>query len=384
MFKNVLLAGALLVPVLAYGGSPSTDLSVQIVPAVSTTPPPPSPTPPPPPTSGSCGAAPVGAAASDVTAAGFTTCALYSDWTYGIPNSVGTGLPSNWLDCSETSGTTPNADWTWGQAFFNYDGTAPCSITGGNSIISEATDGNGNPALHVQLTQAQLATFGGWLLSMGPYNPTASSASTPASWDYPLGVYIEYTMKDSGTNINGYSNEMAFWTVSNSNYGSGCLPSPGNTIELDFNESITPSYATYYMHCPTGGTTIGGNSYGFTISNYTTYGYLITNDGNNNLATCVYINGTRQFCYSATTPDSQGAIYGRMSPWFYASFSCGSSCTGTEDTWIKYIKVYTCSNWLVQNNAALSSCSGTANNGNFWVPSGQQTAHVMRPPRHHQ
>jgi hypothetical protein len=71
MFKKALLA-ALLAPVLAYGGSPSTDLSVQIVPAAS----------PPPPSKGiACAIGPnynssIPAAAQ---AAGFTTCAANYD-----------------------------------------------------------------------------------------------------------------------------------------------------------------------------------------------------------------------------------------------------------------------------------------------------------------
>jgi hypothetical protein len=391
MFKNVLLAGALLVPVLAYGGSPSTDLSVQIVPAASTAPPPPSPTPPPPPpTSGSCGTAPVGAAAADVTAAGFSTCAIYYNWTYGIPNSVGTGLPSNWLDCSQDGGDNPKAAWTWNMNWINYAGqNLPCTTNGNssNSTIFMDTDSSGNPALHISVSQSKLNSVSNqeWSLSTGPYtfnNPSDNAhLGIPASWNFPLGAYIEMSYKNIGNDISSYSNEITFWTFNTSAYGDGPNCS---TLELDFNETIgLPGTATDTTHnegC-SGNYQVGPTDYYFTLDDYTTYGYLVTNNGNNQVSTCVFVNGVLQFCQAMTTADSAGLIYGRMPVWWSGAWNCNGSCSGPEDTWIQYVKVFTCPNWLVQNNPAESSCSGTMNNGNFWVPSGQQTAHVMRPPR---
>jgi hypothetical protein len=395
MFKNVLLAGALLVPVLAYGGSPNTDLSVQIVPAASTTPPPSSPTPPPPPpppppTSGSCGAAPVGAAAADATAAGFTTCALYSDWTYGTPNSVGTGLPSNWLDCGQNGGDNPNADWTFGMSWVNQGNTLPCTVGGNssNSNVFEDTDNTGNLALHVLMTAAQLnGALNTWILSTGPYtwNTPADDAhlGTPASWNYPDGIYVEISWEGSDPNPNvGYGNGIAFWDFGASAYGS-CQ---ANT-ELDFMEQTGTGNATFNTH--NWSTNCGNNSpnsYWFStnVTSYQTYGWLVTNDGNNNLAVCIYLNGMRQSCQSMGLLDSEGEVYERRPMWFAAGDSLGTA-TGQMDTWIKYIKVYTCPNWLVQNNLAVSSCSGSANNGNFFVPSSQQSAPASlkhTSPRH--
>jgi hypothetical protein len=394
MLKNILLAGALLVPVLAYGGSPNTDLSVQIVPAASTTPPPPSPTPSPPPpspTSGSCGAAPVGAAAADTTAAGFSTCAIYYDWTYGIPNSVGTGLPSNWLDCSQNGGDTPNADWTWGENWFEDGVTTPCTVGGNssNSMVYEDTDtsGGGNLALHIHNTTAQLAANIGnqWLLGTGPFtqNEPADDANLGkvAAWNFPLGVYTEIAWRDTGVDVSGgYGNGPAFWTFNYSAYGQGS----SCDLELDFDEVLGTTYGAYNFHV-CGGPSVGTYYYDANLSSYNTYGYLVTNNGNNNIVTCYYVNGTREGCFSATTTDSEGLIYGRMPFWWAASYACGSSCAGAEDTWIKYIKVYTCPNWLVQGNPAESSCSGSTSNGNFYVPSLQQSVPASlrhTSPRH--
>lgn len=183
--------------------------------------------------------------------------------------------------------------------------------------------------------------------------------------EFPLAVYIEYTYKDSATDINGYPNEVGFWTFSASSYGNGDC----RYIELDFNDTIgILGYATDGYHLwgcgNNGGTNFG---YNFDLTNYTTYGYLITNDGDNNVSSCAYINGTRINCLNFTTQDSQGAIYGRMPLWFDGYWN-NPPYIGPEDTWIRYIKVYTCANWQTQNNPAVSSRSGSTNNGNFWVP----------------
>src|SRR5215813_4094867 len=95
MIKQVLFTAAFLVPGLAYG-APSANLSVQVVPAGKT---------------GTCGTI-AGQAGADAAAAGFTTCALYNDFTTTVPNNVGTGLPSNWLDCGMDGNTS--AVWYWG------------------------------------------------------------------------------------------------------------------------------------------------------------------------------------------------------------------------------------------------------------------------------
>lgn len=324
-----------------------------------------------------CGAAPLGDAAADVAAAGLNTCAMYSDWTYGIPNTVGTGLPSNWLDCSQNGGDNPNALWTWGMDWINYAGqNLPCTPNGNssNSTIFMDTDNSGNPALHISVSQNTLNSMGNpeWSLSTGPYTLDEPSDNThlgtPASWNFPLGSYIEMSYMNTGSNISSYANEISFWTFNASAYGDG--PNCGN-LELDFDETISlPGTATTTTHnegCA-GNYQIGPTDYYFTLLDYTTYGYLVTNDGNDNVSTCVYVNGSRQFCQDMTTADSQGLIYGRMPVWWMGAWNCNGECSGPNDTWIQYIKVYTCSNWLEQGNPAASSCSGTTYNGNFYVP----------------
>src|ERR1700730_18026778 len=91
MIKQLFFMAALLVPGLAYGGNPSADLQVQIVPA---------------------GSPPVPAAAQ---AANFTTLALNSDFT-----SAFYANRAHWLDCA--GATNP----IWYNVVYGV-GPAPCS-----------------------------------------------------------------------------------------------------------------------------------------------------------------------------------------------------------------------------------------------------------------
>lgn len=319
-------------------------------------------------TTSSCGT-PAGAAAADVAAANFTTCARYSDWTTTIPNSVGTGLPSNWLDCSGSSTTTPLAQWTW------FTNLGPCSM-----VVQQTDPTTGGLALHI--TEGP-STSWFYELGTGPqagdFNPATYANK---NWTYPMGVYIEYVLRDDSQYINGYNDEVNFWTFNLSVYGTGntglgtCAGTGwqyGTYIELDFNETTSlPGGAGYTTHdwlCNGTADQNGPYNYSLTLSNYTTYGYLITNDGNNNLATCVYINGTRQFCQTSATTDSQGTIYGRNTLQFTESYNdCNSSvCPNPINTYIKYFKVFTCGQWLNNSTPTNQACSGSASNGSFYT-----------------
>src|SRR5215467_8792046 len=109
MIRRLFFMAALLVPGFAYGANATANLSVQIVSPGS---------------AGTCGTI-TGDANSDVQAAGFNTCALYNDFTAPIPNTVGTGLPSNWLNCNQSD--SPTAVWYWSKNFVDAPGNAlPC------------------------------------------------------------------------------------------------------------------------------------------------------------------------------------------------------------------------------------------------------------------
>lgn len=311
----------------------------------------------------SCGTAPLGDAAADVSAAGFSTCARYTDWT------TSRGSLSNWLDCSGSSTTAPNAQWTW------FTNDSPCTV------VSQATDpSTGGLALHIAMGPS--AT---WFYEMGTgpqggdFNPATYANK---NWTYPMGVYIQYTMRDTSPYISSYNDEVNFWTYNLSTYGSGDTGvgtcgggnnwQYGDYLEIDFNETTTlPGTAGYTSHnwpCNGTGNQNGPYNYSFTLSNYNTYGYLLTNDGKSTYSMCVYMNGTRQFCKISTTPDSAGEILGRMTLQFTESYNdCNAtSCPNSFDTYIKDFKVLTCGNWLSTSGAA-QACSGTSFNGNFYT-----------------
>src|SRR6516225_7800474 len=137
MIKKLFFSAALLAPGLAYGGNPTADLSVKIVP----------------PTSAACGTVP-----ADVATVGFTTVALCNDFTTAIPNAVGTGLPSNWLNCDGTQAPVAGNVWhLW--ALAGGGTTIDCATQ-----IVQATDtnGGGGLALKVALSAAQLSTTNGY------------------------------------------------------------------------------------------------------------------------------------------------------------------------------------------------------------------------------
>jgi hypothetical protein len=178
MLKNIFLAGALLLaPVLAYGGSPSTELSVQIVPAASPTPPPPSPTPPP--SNGiACDIGPnyTGTIPAGAQAAGFTHCAANYDFTTSSNftyngNTYNFSNLSTWLDCAGASNPL------WFHTGYNSPAT-PCSD------ISIVNDG-GTQVLHIVWTPAD-AQSGSQVSGIQLANANNTQYQT-----FPVGTYVE-------------------------------------------------------------------------------------------------------------------------------------------------------------------------------------------------
>src|SRR5262249_40008833 len=97
----------------------------------------------------SCGAVP-----PDAQTVGFKTVALCNDFTTAIPNTVGTGLGSNWLSRDGNIPTVAGNVW-----YLNGKGsTFTCDPTGATGQIGQATDinGGGNLALRLGLWAQQL------------------------------------------------------------------------------------------------------------------------------------------------------------------------------------------------------------------------------------
>jgi hypothetical protein len=336
MIRKLFLAAALLVPGLAYGANPSADLSVKVVPAGK---------------AGICGVI-MGQAATDAAAAGFNTCALYNDFTTAIPNSVGTGLPSNWLDCNLDGGTS--AVWYWGFASFeNSSNALPCT----GHVAWNVTDPvYGNLALQFTLTDSDISTYSFPVSGMETVNLSANNP-VPGPGQYPYGYY-EWTFRNDNTS--GLLNN-AFWSwvtalAGQLANGSGCC-----VVELDFTEtgpsggdaagnrwgSQGAKLATWYTARGVAG-----------VSAYHTWGTLFTGDGDGNFSMCSYVDGVRTGC-SHQTYDASGENLQRR--FLQAWLQAGGSGFGTSHQYIESVKVLTCANWL--QSSAAGMCNGSTLNG---------------------
>jgi hypothetical protein len=329
MFKKVLLAGALLAPVLAYGASPSTDLSVQIVPAIS-------PTSPSPPTSSNgiaCAVGPnyTGSVPAGASAAGFTTCAANFDFTQSFFATM-----SNWLDCAGASSPM------W---WLNSSGQ-DCS----DFIM---TTDQGVQVLDFHLPQGQTLGSDGFLALN-----TATSNYSTASLTIPQGKYYEVTFRVlSATATGGPGGNIIADAWSWCCAGGGTPP----FVEYDFIEmySSNPGQDGAGTGPWNGGgwswngsLSQVGNQPGYNPAVYNTYGIRVTTDGNGKYAECTYLNNNFVGCQTATALPSAEEAHNFLSLW---GSPVGASVTG--DTYWQSIRVWECSGW------ATGECNGTVLSG---------------------
>ena len=322
MIKKLFFSAALLAPGLAYGGNPTADLSVKIVP----------------PTSAACGTVP-----ADVATVGFTTVALCNDFTTAIPNAVGTGLPSNWLNCDGTQAPVAGNVWhLW--ALAGGGTTIDCATQ-----IVQATDtnGGGGLALKVALSAAQLSTTNGYAnltsLATIPW-PNYTGWNNTNSWAHG---YFEWTWRTEWDGGQGYgvtANNLAFWSDH-----LNALP----RWEPDWFETI-------YGCCDTGLVGHGSDAtlpqmrYNIDQSVYHTLGVLYTgNSSDANGALCTYIDGKFQACmtgvYAGGVSDS--SVRSTLQIWNAIECNAGFGDVTCQtpphfsyvNLWIKSIRVLTCS-----------------------------------------
>jgi hypothetical protein len=348
MRKTLLLAVALLVPGLAYGGNPSANLSVQVVPAGK----------------GTCGTI-MGQAATDAAAAGFNTCALYNDFTTPIPNTVGTGLPSNWLDCNLDASTS--AVWYWGFSLFqNSSEVHPCAGHVDWNVVDPVY---GNDALRFTMNYSEMSATDANANAFGmqSVNYAGQTNPFPGPGQYPYSYY-EWTFRTDTPNPGGGGEIYnAFWSW---------ISPPAKTlatqssyvVELDFTETGAWSNGDFAAHRwgPNGQNNywLFNTNAGLPTTSYHTWGMLFTGDGGSNFSTCVYVDGVRQACNRAVY-DASGENLQRR--YLMAHFACGDSsgfCTsnfGTSHHYVKSFKVLTCANW--QQSSAAGMCNGSTLNG---------------------
>jgi hypothetical protein len=340
MIKKLFFTTALLVPGLAYGGNPSADLSVQVVPAGK---------------AGTCGTI-IGQAATDSAAAGFNTCALYNDFTTAIPNTVGTGLPSNWLNC--TSGIDTGAVWNANSSY-----NIPCSAQ--SQVVDPVY---GNQALDLHLNRSWLAGQGQQYGNFAQITsaPWDTDTTNPNAHSWSNG-YFEITYRQDADNFKFPGSQQAFWS-----WGQCC--GTGNTfVEQDFFEDWNTGGAHMDIAWDWWGTGTFGNGTPYSSHDartYHTFGALIT--GNyNNFAVCNYYDGTRIGCYNQSYQSGQDGTQrrkvwvqnGAQCPTQFGDISCVGASFNDSHMYIKSIRVVTCA-----AEPAGGSCLGNTNNGSFYQP----------------
>ena len=326
MIKQLFFTAALLVPGLAYGGNPSADLSVQIVPAGQ------DPTPPP-----------------QAAAAGFTTLAANFDWANGQlcvgTNCVAASPASNWLDCTGNDATK-----FWHGAYWTplpcNAGLAVDPATGQNSLFVKylggyaALQANSNGVDIV--TQASDGTLTmSW--PQGAYTEAAYRIDTTYSARLPLsepnGLFwwqqspcvIDFQLGELYGNLNGWGGgDSGYW----------CPPAPPAT---HWGQYTWQSYAANSL--PTG----------WSPTAIHIYGALRTTNGVDSYMECGYVDDILQIgsgggCFN-NYPSSNPDIAAARS--FMIVGTGGGQTTVDTTLWIPWMRVWTCA------NGATGQCNGT-------------------------
>jgi hypothetical protein len=312
------------------------------------------PPPPPPPNGGACGGL-LGQVATDTATAGFDTCVLYNDFTTAIPNSVGTGLPSNWLNCNP--GTDTDAVW-------NASGYGvPCSS------FQQVTDvgGGGNLALDLHYNVASMTNTciycnNAQLVTAAWGTPTAN----PNAHSWSNG-YFEITYRTDG---NFPGSQQAWWSWT-------CCGTGNTFVEQDFLEdwgtagaAVDSAYDWW----------VNGNGVGFgnvqphypshDATTYHTLGAMIT--GNlSNFSVCTYYDGSAVGCTNQNYLSGQDGTQ-RRQLWMQNGIGCNndpsdSTCVPADFTdshmYVQSVKAVTCA-----AEPAGGSCLGNTYNGSFYQP----------------
>ena len=287
MIKTLFFISALLLlPGLGYAGNPSAPFSDQVVPAD-----PPTVVPAPPPTvdvggvgsSGACDYGPnyTGTLPTAVQNAGFTTCSLNADFTSGFFSSD----VSTWVNgCGASAQQWGRFVW---EAPWGSPGSAPCRVA------METDSSIGKSVLHLQQTPADLATHSFWSWDYPGWQQSVSGGPT-----YPVYMYIETTLKFSAASLTEGGGQAGPIDIYINGYNS---PGVGGGFEHDFIEygGGNPNYGSF-AHFWIGGTGYGVNAISFTadLSQYHKLGFLVTGDGSNKTAQCVWVDDVGKGCFS--------------------------------------------------------------------------------------
>jgi hypothetical protein len=348
--------------------------------------------------SGQCGSVPAEAAA-----AGFTTMALCNDFTQPIPNTAGTGLPSDWLGAVPPSscGTADQNDHVWWQPGPAWLFCAPPA--------SEDPTGAGGIKQVIDPTYGNRALLLGFSRSLDSNDYRFQGMETMSQdlnhWhDYPQASLIQITFRDDTSQKNSSTN-FDFWGYARCQLACSNPGTNNQTFEYDVFEDWAPHWNGSSFDIWEGGSTVhwwNPNNFGEAVyvwphannsfwDSYHTAGLLITTDGHTDIRACAFIDhvlqncvvvpGAPNYCNSAGSScfsgDGLAGGYGQrnvLTMWegnytWFGSGACTSdpnTCSSTDaHVWIKSIQVWSCANWANVNE----QCNGnTLVNNQYYRP----------------
>ena len=304
MIKKLLFTAALLVPGLAYAGTPSATLPGQIAPA------------------GSDPGVPAPAAA-----AGFTTVAINDDFSQPFWANK-----ANWLDCNDGI-TSPPASPLYYRSWVGFGfPAAPCS-----AVLQETDQLTGLPALHMYWKQAFYnVSLGNESNMLQTVNGTGGGGATGRL--IPPNAYFEVTARlvsSAATDVH-----WNIWSYT----ANGSVNFEWDALETWVDNGDTTSCATLG-----GCTTSNPANAGFTpISGYHRYGWRNTSDGTTASWWCFYIDDSKKGC---ANPSGSSLIAGLYQQTLQILLEQG--CRGPSeppgcgdgsqaDVWISRIRVFSC------------------------------------------
>ena len=325
--------------------------------------------------SGACSAT-GSAAQSDLASVGFTACIVGNDFTQPIPNTAGTGIPNNWLNC--TIGDTTPALWYYG--FYGF--ITPTGVNAQNPCVSGSTANSSNsavyqaidpvygnlalvlhaPAAHCTDTTAVKDNYTGGGCSTA-IQSTPAPCTSCAGWAWPHSglypsSYLEVTYR---TTDPADINTEAFWTWVPG--AEQLRTSPGTTdccyagFEIDESLQVPGgwqmqtvqwvNHAPYQPDAQTGclvASSPCGNDQVLDQSGldsaYHTFAILFNTDGNNRYSVCFYFDGAKRLCHKNTWLDPPDQEERHELMWW-------ANTLGVVDTYVyvKSINIISCAAW---------------------------------------
>jgi hypothetical protein len=351
MIKGLFFTAALLVPGPAYGGNPSADLSVQVVPAA-------------PPGSIACAAGQTypGAVPAPAQAAGLTTCAMYADFTSPTFANIAT-----WPIPLQCGGAT--TQWVFQANKSNIADNTLCS-TGAVTIAPDPDTGDPQ-VLHLHSTPDQCGGGGvaggqqcnfGWPATPGTYR--SGTSTDPVG--LPLGYYVEMTFRAPASTYaslpSGYSFPLAWWGGPSSDPN---MP-PGVYLEMDYDEMLPSSPPNSgvgnaaFESSSTHILTPNKYTFSYAVTQYHKLGVLITSDYSTTIASCLFLDGRLIGCGSGAPLST--SLYHEHDFISNMTFTNHSPGTSNADVYIKSMSAFSCANYHVTSRFPQPGCPGTVVN----------------------